>query len=548
MLKEKKLIYFPKGLIRLTQMSFEKVLFYHLPGKCNPKDYINALFNDLIKKKPHELEDSLYTTLCKRVTNKFGIIFIPSIESIMQNYALKYERIPNWEDVEFQVAMIFEETKRVFVDDEKTSYLEDLLSKYGELLSRSKLLVKEKPSVINKEDVREIGLGFKSNCDEVGSILQLIKLQYVYEEGYSLCREEIDHNILVQKDREKESKISFLKNIRDEKKKRRGLKTVSSDLQPSVVIEEESPESKRAREELEWEEQERDKQQQLKMKKKYKKKMKNKVKKDNKKKAEQFYQVVFPKWKQLFVKSSQINNLHILVHLKNGRLQNLIKIQKNIRHYLYTKKQRQLITRRWKQLSVKVSQRNKFQELIYLRDSRLSGLIKIQGIIRSQLCKRTLIRLKNRFYKSILIQTLYRTLYYSRKWARIKEACLKIQTTCRMWKLYQNYHLKQQQKSLELEKKTQNRVRVLPSTQLCQPVNQSHPPVQMCRYFKKSTHWICPWGKLCRYAHGEEDMRNLQKTISESECVTECWFGRGCTKVNCPYPHPNGRVAFPSSS
>ena len=506
---------------------YNNVTFFHLQGKCHPSDYISALFNNFIKRKPDNCEDNLYSSLCKRITNKLGIIFIPSIEVIIQNYALKHGSLPIWEQVEFQVAIFFQRTKEIFVDDEKTSYLKELLSKY-------ELLVKQDSSVINKKAVREIGIGFNSDCEQVESILDLIELQYRYEEGYSLCKEEIDNNVIIQEDKEKEFKVSLLKNKRDEKKKRRGLKTVSLELQSSEIIQEESPESKRAREELEWEETEKDKQQELRI----KKKNRNKVKKNNKKRVKQLIQLVIPKWRELSIKMSQFNKLRLLSDLNNSRFRSLIKIQNSIRHYLSIRKRNQLVTSRWNQLSGKVSQINMFQQLSHLKDRRFRSLLKIQVIIRSYFSKLILIKLKNKLYKSILIQTLFRKFTYSKKWNKIKESCLKIQMTVRMWK---NYRIKYQQKKLELEKKTEIKENVITTDKLCQPIKQPYLQHTMCRYFQNGVY--CPWGENCRYSHGEKDLKYLQKPNSESEC----WFGRMCRKPDCPYTHLNGRVAFPSS-
>lgn len=516
----------------MSQLKCEDVTFFHLHGKCHSSDYIKALFDDLIEKKPDIYEDNLYRTLCKRVFNKLGIIFKPSIELIIQNYAVKHGSLPMWEEVEFQVAIFFHKSKIIFINDEKLSYLNELLSKY-------ELFVRQDSSVINKKDVREIALKFNSDSEHVESILELIKLQYQYEEAYSLCQEAINNSIIIEENKEKESKISLLKDKRDEKKKKRGLQMVSLDLQSSEVIEEESPESKRAREELEWEEQEKDKQHELRV----KKKKRNKLKKNNKKRTNQIIQFISQRWTQLSIKLSQSNNLLTLSYAKNTRLQSLIKIQKSIRHYLSIKKRNQLVTSRWKQLSVKVSQLNKFQKLSYLMN-RFRSLLKIQGIIRSHLSKLILIRLKNRLYGSIVIQTLFRKFYYSKKWKKIKKNCLKIQATVRLWKVYKSYSPKYQQKNLELEKKTEIKEDVITTDKLCQPIKKPLLQMTICRYFQNGVY--CPWGENCRYSHGEKDLKYLQKPNSEIE--SECWFGRMCRKPDCPYVHLHGRVAFPSLS
>ena len=112
---------------------------------------------------------------------------------IIQNYAYKHGCLPMWTQVEFQVAMFFQKTKGIFVDDEKTSYL-------GELLSKYEVLVKQNTSIINKEMVRNIGLGFNSDCEQVETILELIVLQYQYEEAYISWKEGIDNDIQMRKE------------------------------------------------------------------------------------------------------------------------------------------------------------------------------------------------------------------------------------------------------------------------------------------------------------------------------------------------------------
>jgi len=512
----------------MSKNNYENVTFFQLPGKCHPSDFFKALFDDLIQKKPDRCEKHLYSALCKRTSNKLSIIFTPSIEIIIHNYACKHGCLPMWTQVEFQVASFFHTTKGIFVNNEKTSYL-------GELLSKYELLVKQKNSIIDEEMVQDIRFGFNSDCEQVDSILELIVLQYQYEEAYIHWKEGIDRDIQMRKQKEQESKITNLKNKRD-KKKKRGLKVKPSDMELSEIIEAESPESKRAREELEQEEQKKEKQEELKVEKNNKKKLK----KYNKMKAKQLNKLIFPKWINLYMKIGQSNNLRILFYLKGIRFRSLIKIQRFIRQYLLNKKRNLLMISKWKHFSVKVFQINQFQNLSELKESRYQSLFKIQGIIRSYLSKQSLLRLKTRSTKSILIQTLLRKFYYSKKWKRIKRNCHKIQSTVRMRILNKNYRLSYNQESPNLTKKKSE---VTENKQLCQPINQSYSQKPICRYFQNGVY--CPWGENCRYSHGEKDLRFSQITLNELESTTECWYGRMCRKPDCPYVHIHGRVAFP---
>lgn len=515
----------------MSKNNYENVTFFQLQGKCHPSDFFKALFDDIIQKKPDRCEEHLYSTLCKRISNKLSIIFTPSIDMIIQKYVCKHGYLPMWTQVEFQVAIFFQRTKGIFVDDEKTSYL-------GELLSKYEVLVKQNTSIIDKEMVRNIGLGFNSDCKQVETILELIVLQYQYEDAYISCKEGIDNDIQMKKEKEQESKIINLKNKRD-KKKKRSLKIKSSDMELSEIIEAESPESKRAREELEQEEQKKDKQEKLKVEKKNKKK----IKKYNKKKVKQLDQLIFPKWIGLYKRLGQSNNLRILFYLKVIRFRSLIKIQKFIRQCLLNRKRNLLVTSKWKQFSVAIFQINQFQNLSHLKESRYPSLLKIQGIIRSHFSKQTLLRLKNRSTKSILIQTLLRKFYYSKKWKRIKRSCHKIQSTVRMRILNKNYQLSYNQESPNLTKKESQGTEKKLSEQLCQPVKQSYSQKPICRYFQNGVY--CPWGENCRYSHGEMNLKFSQTTLGESESTTECWYGRMCRKPDCPYVHTHGRVAFP---
>ena len=63
---------------------------------------------------------------------------------------------------------------------------------------------------------------------------------------------------------------------------------------------------------------------------------------------------------------------------------------------------------------------------------------------------------------------------------------------------------------------------------------------KLCKYYLANT--TCPWNENCRYSHGEQDYNVINYNMNSN---TECWYGRFCTKCNCPYIHPEGKNNFP---
>lgn len=487
---------------------YNDIIFFHLPGKCCPVDYMNALLANFIERKPDYCQENLYTAVCNRMINKLSICYIPAIEKIIENYVTKNTCFPYWEHVEFQVAAFFEHSKSVFLDDEKKAYLKDLLSKYQDL-------VKTDSSIINKEGIKDIKLAFGSDSKKICSILKLIYLQYQYEQAYSLYRGQIDNKLIIEEEKEKESLISSLNIKKEPKKKHQELNKSFLNLHPSEIGHGESPESKRAREELEQEEKEKDRQQQL--------KLKIKKKKKNKKKIKQLIQLATPKWKRLSLKLTQSRNLQTFRFLRFSRFQALIKIQRTVQRFLSRNKLFELVFLRWNQVSVKVSQIRFLKELNSLRDFRSHNLIKIQSLLRSYRSIESFKKHKNRNDKSVVIQGSFMRYYYSQKWCKIKKHCSQIQSVVRMWKQKEKYR---------------SRLKV----EVCQPCHS----LPMCRYVLQRQ--ICPWGENCRYPHSQKDLKLSPKTIKDIDSTTECWFGRGCTKRGCPYAHPSGRLAFQLSA